>query len=156
LKHGFGGRGINTGMTPNVLSLTANLVSNFVTVVVPAPGWDWNRTKIDHATTLNEIDECRGRFRAGLFRNGETRCLDCIEIDALGNWRIHFFPLNEEAISILQDTAGKLSEVAYGAGEAVGFDPKEFVAASLDRLERRGRLRAMEPWWVDGSARSSN
>jgi hypothetical protein len=46
-------------MTPNVLSLTADMVANFVTVVVPAPRWAWEHTKIDHHLTLDEIEDYR-------------------------------------------------------------------------------------------------
>lgn len=111
---------INTGMTPNVRSLTANLVANFVTVVVPAPEWAWDCTKAHRHLTLNEIEEYRSGFRRELSRHGEGRCLDGVEIDASGNWRIHFFSLNEEAVSILADAAAKLSDVAWGVGEAAG------------------------------------
>ena len=152
LKHGRGDGRVNTDMTPNVLSLTANLVANFVTVVIPAPKWAWDRTKIDHDLTLDEIEEYRARFRRELSRHGEGRCLDCIEIDALGNWRIHSFPLDEEVVSILGNAAAKLPQVARGPGEAVGFDAKEFVASRLDRLQKDGRLRARDPWWTDESA----
>jgi hypothetical protein len=143
-------------MTPNVLCLTTNLVANFVTVVIPAPKWAWDRTRIDHDLTLDEIEEYRTRFRRELSRHGEGRCLDCIEIDALGNWRIHFFALNEEVISILGNAAARFPEIACGPGEAAGFDPKEFVASRLDRLEKEGRLRARDPWWTDESAAVSN
>ena len=83
-------------MTPNVLSLTADMVANFTTVVVPSPRWAWEHTKIDHHLTLDEIEVYCAGFRLELCRYGEGRCLDCIEIDALGNWRIHFFPLNQK------------------------------------------------------------
>jgi hypothetical protein len=141
-------------MTPNVLSLTVNLVANFVTVVVPATKWAWDRTKIDHDLTLDEIEEYRAWFRRELLRHGEGRCFDCIEIDELGNWRIHFFPLHEEVIRILGNATGQLPEVAWGAGEAAGFDPKEFVASRLDRLEKEGRLRTRDPWWACESVAS--
>jgi len=131
---------VNTRMTPNVLSLTADMVANFVTIVIPAPRWTWDRTKVDHDLTLGEIEEYRARFRRELSQHSEARCLDRIETDALGNWRIHFFPLNSEVISILVIAASKLTEVACGAGEAASFDRKEFVASRLDRLEKEGRL----------------
>jgi hypothetical protein len=139
-------------MKPSIRSLTANLVANFVTVVVPAPRWAWDRTRMDHPLTLDEIEEYRTRFRRELSRHGEGRCLDCIEIDALGNWRIHFFPLNEEAIPILENTAMTLSGVACGPGEAAGIDPEVFVATRLDRLENQGQLTGRYPWWVDQPA----
>jgi hypothetical protein len=138
-------------MTPNVLGLCANLVSNFVTVVIPAPTWAWNRAEVNHNLTLNEIDEYRLRFRRELSKHGEVRCLDCIEIDPLGNWRIHFFPLNQEGVSILRDAAAKLPGVAMGTGEVVGFDPKEFVARRLEYLEKQMRLVARDPWWAPDS-----
>jgi hypothetical protein len=143
-------------MTPNLRSLTANLIANFVTVVVPAPRWAWDRTKIDHDLTLDEIEEYRAQFRRELSRHGEGRCLDCIEIDALGNWLIHFFPLNVEVISILETAAARRPEIACGTGEAAGFDPQEFVASRLDRLEKEGRLRTRDPWWAEESAAVSN
>ena len=139
-------------MTANVLSLTANLVANFVTVVVPAPRWAWDRTKIDHDLTLDEIEEYRAGSRRELSWHGEERCLDCIVIDALGNWRIHFFPLNEDVVSILGNAAARFPEIACGPGEAAGFDPKQFVASRLDRLEKVGRLKTRDPWWTDESA----
>ena len=139
-------------MTANVLSLTANLVANFVTVVVPAPRWAWDRTKIDHDLTLDEIEEYRAGSRPELSWHGEERCLDCIEIDALGNWWIHFFPLNEDVVSILGNAAARFPEIACGPGEAAGFDPKQFVASRLDRLEKVGRLKTRDPWWTDESA----
>jgi hypothetical protein len=139
-------------MTANVLSLTANLVANFVTVVVPAPRWAWDRTKIDHDLTLDEIEEYRAGSRPELSWHGEERCLDCIVIDALGNWRIHFFPLNEDVVSILGNAAARFPEIACGPGEAAGFDPKQFVASRLDRLEKVGRLKTRDPWWTDESA----
>jgi hypothetical protein len=139
-------------MTPNVLSLTANLLANFVTIVIPAPRWSWDRTRIDHDLTLDEIEEYRARFRRELSRHGEGRCLDHIQIDALSNWLIHFFPLNEEVVSILETAAARFPEIACGPGEAAGFDPKEFVMRCLDRLEKEGRLRARDPWWADASA----
>jgi hypothetical protein len=97
--------------------------------VVPAPRWAWDRAKVHPHLTLNGIKEYRTQFRQELSRHGEGRCLDCIEIDAVGNWRIHFFPLNQEAIPILGNAAERLSGVAWGMGEAAGFDPKEFVYA---------------------------
>jgi hypothetical protein len=151
LEHGFGGRRVNTRMTPNVLSLTADMVANFTTVVVPSPGWAWEHTKIYHHLTLDEIEEYRAGFRLEPCRHGEGRCLDHIETDALGNWLIHFFPLNDEVVSILEIAASKLPEVACGTGEAASFDPKECVASRLDRLEKEGRLRARDPWWFDES-----
>ena len=138
-------------MTPNVLSLIANSVSNFVTVVVPARRWAWYRTEVSHHLTINKINEYRDQFRRELSRHGEGRCLDSIEMDKLGNWRIHFFPLNEEVILILENAAKKLSEVAWGMGEAASFDPKEFVASRLNHLEKQGRLRGRDPWWIEDS-----
>lgn len=98
-------------MTPNVLSLIANSVSNFVTVVVPARRWAWYRIEISHHLTIDKINEYRDRFRRELSRHGEGRCLDSIEMDKLGNWRIHFFPLNKEVILILENAASvRISE----------------------------------------------
>jgi hypothetical protein len=138
-------------MTPNVLSLTSNLVANFVTVVVPARRWAWYRTEVSHHLTVDKIIEYRDRFRRELSRHGEGRCLDCVEIDALGNWRIHFFPLNEEVILILENAEKKFLEVAWGMGEAASFDPKEFVASRLAHLEKQGRLRGRDPWRLEDS-----
>jgi hypothetical protein len=53
----------------------------------------------------------------------------------VGNWRMLFLPLTEDAASVLGNLATKFPEVARGAA---CFDPKAFVVASLDRLEQQG------------------
>lgn len=137
-------------MTPNVLGIAANLIDNFVTAVFPAARWSWDRT-IDYHLTLDMVEEYRGQLRRELSRHGEGRCLDRIEIDRLGNWRVHFFPLNVEAVAVLRDAVANLRLAAWGSGEAATFDPREFVLCRLACLEKQDRLRARDPWWDDGS-----
>jgi hypothetical protein len=138
-------------MTPNVLGLTVDLMSNFVTVTIPSLEWSWDRTIVDYDLTADMVEEYRGKLRRELSRHGEVRCLDHMEIDRLGNWHVHFFPLNEEAITVLANAVAKMRLAAWGSGEAATFDPREFVLCRLDRLEKQGRLRGRDPWWIDES-----
>jgi hypothetical protein len=151
LEHRFRSRAVNIGVTPNVRGIAANLIANFVTVLLPAARWSWDRTAIDYPLTLEVMQGYRVQLRLELSRHGEGRCLDRIEIDGLGNWRIHFFPLNEEAIVMLRNAVANLSGAAWGAGEAATFEPREFVLCRLGCLEKEGRLRGREPWWVDAA-----
>jgi hypothetical protein len=80
--------------------------------VVPTSEWAWDST--DRQLPLDEIEKYRLRFQQELLPHCETRCLDHVEIDAVGNWRLFFFPLTEDAASILENAATKLSEV-HGA-----------------------------------------
>jgi hypothetical protein len=137
-------------MTPNVRDIAANLIANFVTVVIPAARWSWDRT-IDYHLTLDMVEEYRHQLRRELLRHGEGRCLDQIEVDGLGNWRVHFFPFNEEATFVLENVVAKWRLAAWGGGEAATFDPREFVLCRLDCLEKQRRLRGRDPWWNDES-----
>jgi hypothetical protein len=137
-------------MTPNVRGIAANLLANFVTVVIPAARWSWDRT-IDYHLTLDMVEEYRHQLRRELLRHGEGRCLDRIEVDGLGNWRVHFFPFNEEATLALENVVAKIRLAAWGSGEAAAFDPRGFVLWRLHRLEKQGRLRGRDPWWIDES-----
>jgi hypothetical protein len=156
MERHLGRHRVNTVMTPNVRSLTANLVANFVTVVIPQFRRTSDDTEIDHHLTIDEIEAYRVQFRRGLARHGEVHCLDRIEIDASGNCRIHFFCLNEEAVPIPQNTAMTLSGVACGSGNSAGVDAEAFVAIRLDELEQLGRLRARDPWWLDEPTATGN
>jgi hypothetical protein len=147
-----GATGVNIGVTPNIFGIAANLLANFTTIILPIPEWSWDRTAIDYPLTLEVIQEYRAQLRRELSRHGEGRCLDRIEIDELRNWRVHFFPFDQTAIGVLRIAAAKFPGAAWGVGEAATFDAREFVLYRLDNLEKEGRLRGRDPWWVDTAA----
>jgi hypothetical protein len=53
-----------------------------------------------------------------------------MESDPEGGWRLHIFVADEAALTLLDE----LAEWECGPGDAVSFDPEEFVAGRLRDL----------------------
>jgi len=137
LEHGFGVTRLNTG----TMTLAATLLANFRTIHFPRsedrsiptsttrPDW-WAKAKARCADRL-AVDTCRQRLRRELVAHDHRRFLDHIEFDPEGGRRLHIFVADDHALSIVAKIAGG----QCGAGDPVDFDPEEFVADQLHRLE---------------------
>ena len=72
----------------------------------------------------------RDRLRQGLVERGFRCFLDRMEADPAGGWRLHIFAADEAALTLLDE----LAEGACGPGDAVSFNPKEFVTERVWHL----------------------
>jgi hypothetical protein len=131
---------LNTG----TMTLAATLLANFRTIHFPrsedrlmpfpttTPDW-WTKAKARFADR-RAVDAYRQRLRRELVAHGHRLVLDHLESNPEGGWRLHIFVADENALSLLAD----ISEGQCGAGDPLDFDPEEFVADHLNRLERLG------------------
>jgi hypothetical protein len=70
--------------------------------------------------------------------------LDFLEKDDC-NWHLHLFFADKAAISVV--TAH--TDGTVGPGNAIGFDPQEFIRERLRNLEKSDRIRRRYPWWIE-------
>jgi hypothetical protein len=85
----------------------------------------------------------RQHFRHHLLEQGHRAFFDGIEGGGPDGWRLHFFCLDQATVSVLRDIGVGVS----GPGDAVTFDPEQFVMHRLRQLERTGRLDTPDGWW---------
>ena len=136
--------------------LAATLLANFATLRIPRCDSLWISSVPDlspeHryrslARALageNLIMKChRQHLQHRLLEQGHRAFFDRIEGGGPDGWRLHFFCLDRAAISVLHDVG--VGEC--GPGNAVTFDPEQFVMHRLGQLERTGRLDTPYGWW---------
>ena len=149
------GSPLNSGTMTDVTTLASALLANFVTVRLPRfeppqperEGLPSTRA-IQRLVAALRTDwlsiQCHLlRIRCELAEHGYMRFFDRIEADSHRGWRIHFFCLDEEAVSVIAGLSGQ----SCGPGSAVRFDPQVFVLARLGNLQRWGKLERQYPWW---------
>jgi hypothetical protein len=156
LEQGFGGRPINTGTMSDLPILAATLLANFATVRIPRCESLWissvpnpspkHRYRLLSRALAGEtliMSFHRQHLRYRLLEPGHHAFFDRIEGGGPDGWRLHFFCLDRAAVSVLYD----LGVGACGPGNAVTFDPEQFVMHRLRQLERTGRLDTPDGWW---------
>jgi hypothetical protein len=156
LEQGFGGRPVNTGTMSDLPILAATLLANFATVRIPRCESLWissvpnlspkHRCRLLSRALAGEtlIMSChRQHLRCRLLEPGHHLFFDRIEGGGPDGSRLHFFCLDRAAVSVLYD----LGVGACGPGNAVTFDPEQFVMHRLRQLERTGRLDTLHGWW---------
>ena len=156
LEQGFWGPPINTGTMSDLPILAATLLANFATVRIPRCDSLWISSVPDPspkhryrslARALageNLIMKCyRQHLQYRLLEEGHRAFFDRVEGGGPDGWRLHFFCLDPEAIGVLYNIGvGKC-----GPGNAVTFDPEQFVMHRFGQLERTGRLNMPDGWW---------
>ena len=137
-------------------TLAATLLANFATVRIPRCESLW----ISSVPTPSPKHRCRllSRALAGetlimschrqhhqyrLLEQGHRAFFDRVEGGGSDGWRFHFFCLDPAAVSVLYDVGVGVC----GPGNAVTFDPEQFVMHRLLQLERIGRLNTPDGWW---------
>jgi hypothetical protein len=132
------------------------LLANFVTVRFPriGPVWEWPQPlsesefrRLEHGMRTERLicDARRRSLRMALDDAGYRRFLDPIEGSIVGDWRIHFFFDEQDAVPLLAE----ITEGVIGPGETIAIDAKAFIARQLRRLEKYDRLTGRHPWWDD-------
>ena len=156
LEQGFEGPPINTGTMSDLQTLAATLLANFATVRIPRCESLWissvpnpspkHRYRLLSRALAGEtlIMNChRQHLRYRLLEQGHRAFFDRIEGGGPDGWRLHFFCLDRAAVSVLHDVGVGVC----GPGNAVTFDPEQFVMHRLGQLERTGRLNTPDGWW---------
>ena len=85
----------------------------------------------------------RQHLQHRLLEQGHRAFFDRIEGGGPDGWRLHFFCRDPAAVSVLYDVGVGVC----GPGNAVTFDPEQFVMHRLGQLERTGRLDTPDGWW---------
>jgi hypothetical protein len=147
LEQGFEGVRLNTGTMSDLQTLAATLLANFTTVriprceslwisSVPNPSPKHRHRMLSRALAgENLIISChRQHLQYRLLEQGHRAFFDRIEGGGPAGWRPHFFCRDPAAISVLYDVVVGVC----GLGNAVTFDPEQFVMHRLGRLERTG------------------
>jgi hypothetical protein len=137
-------------------TLAATLLTNFATVRIPRCESLWissvpnpspkHRYRLLSCALAREtfIMSChRQHLQHRLLEEGHRAFFDRIEGVGSDGWRLHFFCRDPAAVSVLRNIGvGK-----FGPGNAVTFDPEQFVMHRLRQLERTGRLDTPDGWW---------
>jgi hypothetical protein len=120
-------------------TLARRLLANFRTIRLPAEALparpnlqpsDWGAIAKARRNEKRMLYDFRDRLRRVLIQY-RHRFIDCLEPDPEGEWRLHIFALNENALPLLDGIDGGQCE----AGDPVDFDPEEFVTERLRELE---------------------
>ena len=136
--------------------LAATLLANFATVRIPRCESLWISSVPDlspkHryrslARALageNLIMKChRQHLEYRLLEEGHRAFFDRVEGGGQAGWRLHFFCLDQTAVSVLYN----IGVGECGPGHAVTFDPEQFV---MHRLSQLGRTGPQHPRWMVG------
>ena len=78
----------------------------------------------------------RQHLQHRLLYQGHREFFDRLEGGGPDGWRLHFFCRDRAAIGVLYN----IGVGECGPGNAVTFDPEQFVMDRLDQLDRTGRL----------------
>jgi len=154
LERCFGAACINTDTVTDLSTLTAALMTNFVTVRFRriGPEWDWPRPLSDsefrrmEQGMRTERQIChyrRAGLRTALGLAGYHRFFDYIEGDIIGDWRLHVFSADTDAVALVAENTDGI----VGPGAPIDFDPPEFVGQRLQCLEKYDRLTGGYAWW---------
>lgn len=156
LEQGFEGAQLNTCTMSDLQTLAANLLANFATVRIPRCESLWishvpdpppkYRYRLLARALAGEylIMRChRQHLQHRLLEQGHHAFFDRIEGGGPDGWRLHFFCLDQTAVRVLHDVGVGVC----GPGDAVTFDPEQFVMHRLGQLERTDRLDAPHGWW---------
>ena len=156
LEQGFEGVRLNTGTMSDLPILAAILLANFATVRIPRCESLWishlpdpspeHRYRLLARALAGEslIMNChRQHLQHRLLEQGHRAFFDRIEGGGLDGWRLHFFCRDRAAVSVLHDVGVGVC----GPGNAVTFNPEQFVVHRLGQLERTGRLDTPYGWW---------
>lgn len=74
----------------------------------------------------------RTRLCTALGMVGCHRFFDFIEGGVIGDWRLHLFSADLDALSLVFENTDGI----VGPGDPVGFDPQPFIEHRLQRLEK--------------------
>jgi hypothetical protein len=156
LEQAFEGVSLNTGIMSDLQNLAATLLANFATVRIPRCESLWisampnpspqHRYKFLSRALAREtfIMSChRQRLQYRLLEQGHRAFFDRIEGGGPDGWRLHFFCRDPATVSVLHG----IEVGTCGSGNAVSFDPEQFVMRRLRQLERTGRLDTPQEWW---------
>ena len=146
-------------------TLAATLLANFATVRIPRCESLWissvpnpspkHRYRLLSRALAGEtlIMNChRQHLRYRLLEPGHHAFFDRIEGGGPDGWRFHFFCLDQTAVSVLYN----IGVGECGPGNAVTFDPEQFVMHRLSQLERTGRLNTPDGWWDWDAVKAQN
>jgi hypothetical protein len=158
--HTFGTRNqgppINTAPMNDLPTLLAILLANFATVriarceslwisQVPDPPPKHRHRLLSRALARETIIMSfhRQHLQFRLLEQSHRAFFDRTEGGGPDGWRLHFFCLDQAAVSVLHD----IGVGECGPGYAVTFDPEQFVMHRLRQLERTDRLNTPDGWW---------
>jgi hypothetical protein len=120
----------------DLADLAAALLANLRTLRIPPsegrgrPSGDWFARAKAKRAEHRAAYTCRDRLRRELVDHGHHRFLHHMEPDPEGGWRLHIFVADEAALTLLDE----LTEWQCGPGDAVSFDPEDFVVERLHDL----------------------
>jgi hypothetical protein len=140
----------------DLTTLAAILLTNFATVRIPRCENLWishvpdpspkHRYRLLSRALAREafIMSChRQHLQHRLLEQGHRAFFDQIEGGGPDGWRLHFFCRDPTAVRVMHDVGAGVC----GPGNAVTFDPEQFVMHRLRQLERTGRLDTPYGWW---------
>jgi hypothetical protein len=138
-------------------TLAATLLANFATVRIPRCESLWisavpdpspkHRHRLLSRALAREtfIMNChRQHLQHRLLERGHGAFFDRMEGGGPAGWGLHFFCRDPAAVSVLHG----IGVGACGSGNAVSFNPEQFVMHRLRQLERTGRLDTPQGWWA--------